>query len=303
MVGAHVQGMFLSVERIPVEGETVLGSSFDEPRDGGKTTNQAVAAVRLGAPTAVVTAVGDDSRGQSALDYFRGEGIDVRHVHVMAGETDVGVILLPPSRVPAIVTVLDRNRQFDRTVVQSAAETIASASVVVCALEASQDAVICAFELARSGGAFTILNPAPAAQLSSELTSLTDLLVPNHSEAEYLADEEGDATMLAERLAQAFDTDIVVTAGERGAILVQRGERPMHIPAPCISVVDSTGAGDGFIGALAAKARETRDLRHAVAYAVRAASFSVTRPGTMPSYPTALELAEWSLIASEDPDG
>jgi ribokinase len=292
VVGAHVQGLFLDVGSVPREGETVLGSSFEEPLDGGKSTNQAVAAARLGAPTALVTVVGTDPRGDRAVDFFASEQIDVRGCFKVGDVTDVGVVLLPPSRIPAIVTVLDRNRELNAARVNEAAEIVRSASIVVCALEAPQEAALAAFTLAREVGALTILNPAPAAKLETELVDLTDVLVPNEHEAARLAGCDGHPGNLAQILVGELPVDVVVvTAGAEGAFVAEGRASVTQVPAPQVPVVDTTGAGDAFIGAFASRLQLGASIVDAAAFGVAAASISVTRPGTMDAFPRADEVA------------
>jgi ribokinase len=293
VVGAHVQGLLLDVDGVPREGETVLASSFDEPVDGGKSTNQAVAAARLGAPTALVTVVGSDERGRRALDFFAAQGIDVSGCVEVHGATDVGVILLPPSKVPAIVTVLDRNRDLDAACVARAAEIIRSGSLVLCALEAPQAAALAAFELAADAGVCTLLNPAPAARIAPALLAVTDVLVPNEHEAAILVGTGGAPPELARVLADELPVEaVVVTAGSAGAYVAGAVEGAVeHVPAPEVEVVDTTGAGDAFIGALASRLQLGVPLLDAVAFGVEAASVSITRPGTMLAFPTSEELA------------
>lgn len=291
VVGAHVQGLFLDVRSVPREGETVLASSFDEPLDGGKATNQAVAAARLGAPTALVTVVGTDERGDRALAYFAAEKIDVTGCFRVDGATDVGVVLLPPSRVPAIVTVLDRNRELDSARVREAADIIRSGSLVLCALEAPQEAASTAFEVARDAGASTILNPAPADEIAPELLALTDVLVPNEHEAAAIAGREGSPADLATFLVRELPVKVVVvTAGPAGAFVATKDGTVERLAAPAAEAVDTTGAGDAFIGAFASGLQQGWPTVDAAAFAVRAASISVTRPGTMASFPTMSEL-------------
>jgi ribokinase len=286
VVGAHVQGLFLDVSSVPREGETVLASSFEEPLDGGKSTNQAVAAARLGAPTALVTVVGTDERGTRAVELFAGENIDVRGCFRLDGATDVGIVLLPPSRIPAIVTVLDRNRDLDGARVRLAADIVRSGTVVVCSLEAPQDAAVAAFELAREAGAMTILNPAPAAELAPRLLATTDVLIPNEHEASVLAGLDGAPAELANLLARELEVEVViVTAGAAGAFVAEKDAEVVHLPAPHVEVVDTTGAGDAFIGAFASRLQRGESVVAAAAYGVQAASVSVTRSGTMDAFP------------------
>jgi ribokinase len=291
VVGAHVQGLLLRVDAIPREGESVLGYGFEEPTDGGKASNQAVAAARLGAPVALVTVVGDDDRGRRAVAYFAEQGIDTSWIATVDGPTDVGFILLPPSAVPAIAVATERSLELNAAFAARAADVIGGASVVVSQLEAPMEAALAAFRLARASNASTILNPSPVTDVGAELLPLTDVLVCNEHEAAALASGEGTPAELANELARALPArGVVVTAGEAGAYLAAGGPVE-HVPAPTCEAVDTTGAGDAFLGALAVRLRTGDALLGAVSFAVHAASLSVTRPGTMPAFATAEEVA------------
>ena len=207
VVGAHVGGLLMQVDAVPREGETVLGHSFEEPEDGGKATNQAVAAARLGAPTRVLTLLGDDERGDRWLAALARYGVDTRFVLRAAGPTDVGVVLLPPSRVPAIVSSIALSAELDGAAVASAAGALADASVVLCQLEAPPSCALAAFALAREAGARTVLNPAPAVPLDPALLALTDVLVPNEHEAAVLAGVDEPPAALASALARRAPGD------------------------------------------------------------------------------------------------
>jgi len=291
VVGAHVQGLFLQVDAVPREGESVMGWGFQEPFDGGKSSNQAVAAARLGAPTVLVSVVGSDERGRRALEFFREQGIDTRYCFQVDGPTDVGFVLLPPSKIPAIATALERNQELDAQTVERASEAIREGDVVVCALEAPQEAVIAAFRIARAARVRTVLNPAPAAALAPELLDLTDVLVPNEHEAAALAGREGPPGELAADLVERLQVPAtVVTAGAAGAY-VAAGRGVEHVAATAVEPVDTTGAGDAFVGALAVRLRAGDTLSKAAAFSVRAATISVTRPGTMTAFATSGEIA------------
>lgn len=277
----------MHVTAAPKEGETVIGWGFDEPEDGGKATNQAIAAARLGAPVVLVTVIGNDHRGARARASLEQNGVDTRWIVEADGPTDVGFLMLPPSKIPAITTSLGRSNDLDKHVVARAAGVIASASSVVCQLEAPQGAAIEAFRLGREGGARTILNPAPARVLAEQLLLLTDVLVPNEHEAAALSGSAQEPERLASELARRWaPIDVVVTAGAAGAYVVERdGKGVIHILAPAVRpVVDTTGAGDAFTGALATRLREGDHLSVATEFAVRAASFSVSSPGTIPAF-------------------
>lgn len=274
------------VEAIAEEGESVLGWGYEEPDDGGKATNQAVAAARLGAPVALVTIVGRDARGQRARDYLQREGIDTRWVIDVDGPTDAGFVMLPPSRIPAITVSQDRSRELDEAVVKRAADTIRRAAIVVCQLEAPPGAALAAFRAAREAGARTILNPSPARNLDPELISLTDVLVPNQHEAAALVGVNGAPATLARELAQRWPVGaVIVTVGSEGAYLATNDGLAEYVPAPEVPVVDTTGAGDAFVGALAVQLKNGVELPDACRFAVRAASVSVMRLGTIPAFP------------------
>jgi ribokinase len=290
VVGAHIQGLFLHVDSVPAEGESVMGFGFEEPLDGGKASNQAVAAARLGAPTVFVTVVGNDDRAERALRFFAEVGIDTRFCFRLDGPTDVGFVLLPPSKIPAIASAMERNRELNAATVERAAEAIASGSIVVSGLEAPQEAASAAFRLAREAGVRTVLNPAPAADLEPALLELTDVLVPNEHEAAALAGRDGPPSALADELRGRLGVDaVIVTAGADGAF-VAAGGPVRHARADRVVPVNTTGAGDAFVAALAVRLRAGDALEDAAAFAVRAATLSVTRPGTMLAFPTADEV-------------
>jgi ribokinase len=291
VVGSHVAGLVLEVEAVPREGESVLGSGFAEPEDGGKATNQAVAAAKLGAPVRLVTLLGDDERGDRWRAIFAGYGMDTAFVMRQPGPTDVGFVLLPPSRIPAIASSIVLSASLEAALLEHARAALDDASIVLCQLEAPQGCALAAFRLARATGARTLLNPAPAQQLSPELLELTDVLIPNEHEAAVLAGREGTPAQLARLLClERGGAAVIVTAGGDGCYVALAGACE-HLAAPEVPVVDTTGAGDAFIGALAVRLREGDALAEAAAFAVRAAALSVTRPGTMPAYATAGELA------------
>jgi ribokinase len=300
VAGSHGQSLFLRVDSIPVEGETVLAYGFDEPEDGGKASNQAVAVAKLGCPVRLLTALGDDERGARWLKILNGHGVDMRYALEVPGPTDVGFVMLPPSRIPAIASSRDLSLSLDDRAISSRSDAFLGASVVVCQLEALQSCAIASFRLARSTGATTILNPAPAADLDSELLSLTDILVPNEHEAAGIDGSGAPLEELASRLVERFGCAVVVTAGVHGCYVDAPRITASHIPALKVSVVDTTGAGDAFVGALAVRLRAGDSLTDAAVFATRCASISVAREGTMPSYATAAEAA--TALTGEPPD-
>jgi ribokinase len=292
IVGAHSQSLFMHVSAIPREGETVAAHGFEETLDGGKATNQAVAAARLGAPVRFLSLVGADERGRGILRYLHEQGVDTRWVGVADGPTDVGFVMLAPSRIPAIASCDDLSVQLDHAFVSEAAGAIAGASIVVCQLEAPPACAIAAFTIARACGARTLLNPAPAFPLPSELLRLTDILVPNEHEAAALIGRDVPVADRANRLSDIVPwASVVVTAGSDGAYVARAGSPTEHIEAPVVTSIDTTGAGDAFVGALAAQLRAGLGVIDAARFAVIAAAVSVTRAGTMRAFATAEDVA------------
>ena len=296
-VGAHVQGLFMHVERVPREGESVAGWGYREPRDGGKVANVAVAAARFGAPVALVTVIGSDDRSSGWLDHFASEGIDTRGIVRFDGPMDVGPALLPPSKVPAMVTVGDLSSRLDGVLVHEHAAAIRPASIVVCALESPLDGVTEAFRLAREVGATTVLNASPMTPIDDELLDLVDVLVANELELTALAatgSSDPAESVAAVRRARPVPT-VIATAGSDGAFVAARDADVVHVPAPPVDVVDTSGAGDAFVGALVALIRDGEPLLDAVGVAVVGASISCTREHTMSAYPSRAEVETFTL--------
>jgi ribokinase len=297
VVGSHVPGLLIEVDSIPREGETVLGGALTEPEDGGKATNQAVAAAKLGAPVRIVTLLGDDERGKRWHAILERYGLDTRWVIIGEGPTDVGVVMLPPSRIPAIVSALASSAGLDGAAVEARRNAFDGASFVICQLEAPIESVVAAFRNGRATGARTILNPAPPQPLGDDLLDLTDILVANEHEAAAILGREGEL----EELALALTTlrpglTAIITAGAAGCY-VAVDHVVVHAPAPRVEVADTTGAGDQFVAALGVRLRAGDEITAAARYAVEAAALSVTRPGTMPAYVTESEVAPLAIEA------
>jgi ribokinase len=285
-VGAHIQGLLMRVDRIPGPGESVLGSHYSEPLDGGKASNYAMAASRLGASVVLVTVVGNDNRAARWLRFFAEEGIETEGVLAHDGPTDVGIVLLPPDGIPALASVPSLTmRHLTADSVRANARLFEGASAVLCALECRVEAVREAFQIGRASGALTILNSSPAEAMEESLFELVDLLVLNEHEAALLAGTTGGPEHLAATLSQRSGVHVIVTAGFLGAFSANPGGSLAHYPAASVRVANTTGAGDAFLGALAAELQAGADLDTATRFAVAAATVSVTRDGTIESYP------------------
>lgn len=291
IVGSFNTDLTVYTERLPRPGETVSGDRF-VPGPGGKGSNQAVAAARLGAQVSFVGRIGVDVFSPLALDLWRQEGIDTRFV-VQDPDRPTGVapVLVDAGGENSIVVVLGANLAVTVEDVRAAVEVIAAADVVLTQLEIAEEATRTALELARRNGARAILNPAPARPLDASLLALAHYLTPNETELETLVGAMGTAEAsrsstesAARSLLGDDEQTIVVTLGSAGARWVGRHDS-RHVPGFDVDATDTTGAGDAFNGGLAVALAEGQSLDDAVRFANATAALCVTRPGTSPSMP------------------
>lgn len=292
VVGSTMIDMIAYVERAPSAGETVVGQRF-VTGFGGKGANQAVSARRFGATVHMVNAVGTDAFGAETLQNFEREGVDTRHVTKAEGASGVAPIWVEPDGTNRIIVIPGANHAMTEQQAVDAIAAIGDIAVVIGQLEIPQQVTAAAFEAARERGAITVLNPAPFAPIDARLLAAADWLVPNEVEFAGLHPEgqlPDDNTMLQ----LPTDAKLLVTLGGAGAALVEDGF-VQRIPAPEVRAIDTTGAGDCFVGAFAYALAAGHPAHAAVKLGVAAASLSVTRPGTQTSFPSAEEAA--ALVA------
>lgn len=293
VVGSINMDLVVRTARLPEAGETVSGKSF-ATIPGGKGANQAVAAARLGAPTAMIGCVGDDAFGQELRRVLAADGIDCRAVREVPGvPTGVALIEVDDAGRNHIVVVPGGNGRLEVADVQAHEGLLAGARAVVLQLEVPLPTVRWTAARARALGKLVVLNPAPAQPLPAELLAAADYLVPNELEAGALAgvrvDSPAAAREAAARLRALGARNVIVTLGAAGVLSATEAE-VRHHPARPVQAVDSTAAGDTFIGGLCAALVEGRPLEQAVAFAQAAAAVSVTRPGAQTSIPTKAEV-------------
>jgi len=294
-MGIFVTDLAFATPRLPVWGETVLGGAF-RSGPGGKGSNQAVAAARLGGRVSFISKLGRDDFGSNARAMFAAEGIDAAQVRDSADRaTGAAVILVDDAGENAIVVVPGAAFTLTTDDVGASIAALQGAKIFLTQLELPVPIVAHGLTLARRGGMHTILNPAPAAPLSDALLAQVDCLTPNETEAAALTGLPVTSLAEAQRAAAALlargPRAVVITLGAQGA-LVHRAGSFIHVPAfTAGAVVDTTGAGDAFNGALAVALAQGQDLVAATRFACAAAAISVTRPGTAPSMASGPEVA------------
>jgi ribokinase len=289
VVGSIMTDMISYVPRLPGPGETLIGGRF-EIGFGGKGANQAVMARRLGASVRMIACVGTDAFGDQAVENLVGQGIEAQFVYRSQAATGVAPIWVEADGTNRIAVIPGANDDMDP---EQVAKTVLAqpSQVVICQLEVPQPVTQAAFGAARTVGAITILNPAPAAEIGPELLALTDWLIPNETEFVSLlwtrtsteAASVTDKHVLA--LASSVSSRLLVTLGEAGALMVD-GREVLRLPAPLTQAVDTTGAGDAFVGAFGYGLASGLAPADAMTLALRCASFSVSRRGTQSSFPT-----------------
>jgi len=284
------------VPRLPRMGETLVGQSFHMGY-GGKGANQAVMAARLGAQVAMVNKVGRDVFGEGTFQNYREQGIDTTHVMFDDSRfSGVAPIFVDNNAQNFVVIVPGANLGLSPEDVRKAEQVILSADILICQLEILVETTLEAFRIARRGNVRTILNPAPAAPIPEELLQLADICVPNETETELLTGLPvgtlAEAEAAARRLLSQGTKTVILTLGERGALLVDQ-DTVENIPAVKVDAVDPTGAGDAFVGSLAVYLGEGGSLREAIRRANAVAALSVTRIGTQVSFPQRAEADEF----------
>ena len=286
VVGSTMIDLIAYPPRVPAAGETIQGRDF-QLGFGGKGANQAVMARLLGGDVAMVNALGDDVFGEMTVANFASFGIDGTHLTRVPGPSGVASIWVEPDGTNRIICVAGAN---DAMVPGDAARAVIelAPALVIGQFEIPQAVTAAAFAAARSIGAITVLNPAPAADMDAALLSVSDWVIPNEVEFARLADASSDATdEEITAFARRTGTRVVVTLGARGAALLARDGLVQRIPAPAVEASDTTGAGDAFVGAFAYGLARSLGEIEAVRLGVRCASDSVQRPGTQRSFPRA----------------
>jgi len=293
VIGSLNMDLVTRAPRLPRGGETLIGESFSTI-PGGKGANQAVAAARLGAQVSMVGCVGSDAYGEQLRGALLAEGIDCQAVNVVDGSSGVALIVVDDNSQNAIVIVAGANGELTPAVLDRFDAVLQSADVIICQLEVPDATVGHALKRGRELGKTVILNPAPASRaLPAEWYAYVDYLIPNESEAMVLSGLAVDSLETAEAAATQLITagagKVIVTLGAQG-LMFANGSSFEHFPAPRVKAVDTTAAGDTFVGGFAAALASGKDEVEAIRFGQVAAALSVTRAGAQPSIPTLLEV-------------
>jgi ribokinase len=291
VVGGCGIGMTMKVDRVPGAGETVSGASFSIG-PGGKGSNQAIAAARLGTGVALFSIVGPDDHGRLLRALWRSEGVDDSSVLVGSASTMVGSILVDAAGENRIIVAPGALAELGGSSIASFAPRIEAGAALLVSLEVPLETAAAALACAHDAGIPTILNPAPASPLHADVRAHTGHLVPNRSEAALLAgrDPAEPLDALIDALRDGFSGTIVITIGRDG-VVVDDGSNREHVPAVEVdTVLDSTGAGDAFCAAYTTALVEGAEPIEAARFAAHAGALAVTVNEVVPALPRRIDL-------------
>jgi ribokinase len=298
VIGSSNTDMVIKAATLPKPGETVLGGTF-LMNAGGKGANQAVTASRLGGKVTFIANVGGDIFGKQSIQQFQREKINTSFVTVDQDQpSGVALINVDAKGENSIVVAPGSNGYLDIGLIKSALESIQFPAILLLQLEIPLPTVEYIIEEAHKKNFSVILNPAPATKLKRHLLKHLFLITPNESEAELLTDvkvvDENTASLAASILHEMGVPNVVITLGSKGAYLSNKSIATL-IPAPPVTAIDTTAAGDCFNGALAVALAEGKGLSESVSFACKAASISVTRMGAQSSIPLRKEIDQLPL--------
>ena len=287
--GSYVVDLTSWAQHLPVPGETVKGSSF-KMGPGGKGSNQAVAANRAGADITLVTKVGNDVFGQTALDFYKMENMDTQYVFVdEKKETGTALIMVDENSAQnEILVVSGACDNITDQEIRKTEQLIDEASIILLQLEINMDAIEKVIDMAYRKGKLIVLNTAPAQKLPDSLLEKVDIVTPNEVEAGILTDMKVETEQDAEKAAQILMDkgvrSVVITMGKNG-VFVMTADRKEFIPSKKVKAVDTTGAGDAFNGGFVTALSEGKDIFEAARFGNIVGALSVTKVGTAPAMP------------------
>jgi len=297
VVGSSNTDLVVTTLHLPQPGETLLGNEINI-HPGGKGANQVVATARANAKATFIAKVGKDDFGQKAIEGYKSDNINVDHIIIDPQHpSGIAVILVEESTGQnSIVVVGGANNFLSVGDIKNTESVIAAADTLLLQLEIPVDVVEFTLRIAKNNRVKTILNPAPAKELTDKLLRMVDIITPNESETKFLTgiepDSEENIQKAACLLLKKVNEAVIITLGDRGAYFCEVNGDMGFIPSTKVEAVDSTAAGDVFNGYLAALLAGGSDLRNAISLANKAAAISVTRKGAQPSIPKLSEIID-----------
>jgi len=296
ILGIFVADLAFFAEKIPIEGETVIGNKY-VIGPGGKGSNQAVAAAKAGAKTNFISKIGDDQFGAMAKTIYDQSGVDYSHVIISKEHSTgaAGILINEATGANAINVVPGAADALTTEDIDVANDAIKNSSIFLTQLEVPKEVVFYALKKAHQQGVTTILNPAPAAAIDKEIFPIIDYFTPNETEASFYANHSvkttEDAKQAAKKFLQMGIKNVIITLGEKGAYFANKNES-IIVPATHLTnpVVDTTGAGDAFNAGLAVALAEEKNIKESLIFANTTAGLSTTKIGTANSMPNRDEI-------------
>jgi len=281
VIGSSNIDQIAYTKNIPADGETLFGDSF-QMGFGGKGANQAVMAGLLGADVYMITCLGDDVYKEMTINNYEANNVNTDHIQLVKGASGVAPIWVDATGQNRIIVIPGANNEIDAQKAISSIEEIGDISVLVGQCEIPMEVNHKVFQYAKSNSVTTIFNPAPAKKLEREFLEHISWLIPNENEFELISGmEPNDDNFL--KFNEEIPCNLIVTLGEKGAVLVDEN-KTHYFDAPSVNAVDTTGAGDSFIGTFAYELSESNSPESCIKKAVEKASQSVTKKGTQSSY-------------------
>jgi ribokinase len=295
VIGSLNMDLVTYVTRLPQTGETIIGQDFQQ-MPGGKGANQADAIAKLGAPVRMLGGVGADAMGEALLAALQQDGVDISQIGRFSDiSTGIATITVDSAGHNWIVVTPGANYRFVAEQLQNRKAALDDSGIIVTQLEIPLETVRYALQAAKGVGKTTILNPAPAVELDDAILASVDILIPNETELELLGGASlhtnADIIVASRRLINRGVKEVIVTLGEKGCMYVN-SERSRSFQAYQVNAVDTTAAGDSFIGGLAVALSEGKAIEEAISFAMAAAALTVTKKGAQSSLPYRREVEE-----------
>jgi len=282
VVGSSNIDQISYVEKIPGDGETVFGSSY-QMGFGGKGANQAIMASLLGAETYMITCLGEDVYADMTIENYKKNNINIDYLQTVPGSSGVAPIWVDESGQNRIIVISGSNDHIDAEKAIQALSEIEDLKIIIGQFEIPLEVTERVFSFAKENNITTILNPAPAKIPSENLLSLTDWFIPNEVEFATISNMDAFIDENLIKYGNSLSGNLIVTLGDKGAATIDK-DSVIKIPAPSVKSVDTTGAGDAFVGAFAYGLASGLTPQDAIKLAIDRASNSVTKPGTQISY-------------------